>query len=303
MGLFTKRPPCAICGGKVKGLLTWKVEGQMVCDTCFNHVDIPIDRVNHMTMSEFREYMAFRQENSQLKSQFQITQKVDLGAFEDKIVFDTVNGLFCMKDSLASTIFEKNCIKSFVIREDCTPLFEGSAAGLLCYTSTVPERAAALSPVLQQIRLAEERERRERERARQNGNDQYISSSYCPDIEEPFEKFVVEIQCEHPYYEVLTAEKQGPSISNSTLGIKWYLDEYQKNVEIMRQLARTLMEMAFPGAPEQRVGSGTVVGQTAAAPIASVDVVAEIQRFKELAEQGVLTEEEFAAKKRQLLGI
>ena len=209
-----------------------------------------------------------------------------------------------MKDSLASTIFEKNCIKSFVIREDCTPLFEGSAAGLLCYTSTVPERAAALSPVLQQIRLAEERERWERERARQNGNDQYISSSYCPDIEEPFEKFVVEIQCEHPYYEVLTAEKQGPSISNSTLGIKWYLDEYQKSVEIMGQLARALMELAFPGAPEQRVGGNvTMVGQNAAAPAAAADIVAEIQRFKELVDLGVLTEEEFAAKKRQLLGI
>ena len=132
MGLFTKKDPCAICGGKVKALLPWKVDGQLVCNTCFARVDLPIDMVNKMTMDEFRGYMAFRNENDQLKQQFQTTQKVDLGAFEDKIVFDTVNGLFCMKEDLTSTIFEKKNIKSFVIREDGAPLYEGSAAGLVC---------------------------------------------------------------------------------------------------------------------------------------------------------------------------
>ena len=70
----------------------------------------------------------------------------------------------------------------------------------------------------------------------------------------------------------------------------------------MGQLARALMEVAFPGAPEQRVSgnAAVVVGQTATA---SVDAVAEIQRYKTLMDQGLITEEEFTAKKRQLLGI
>ena len=41
----------------------------------------------------------------------------------------------------------------------------------------------------------------------------------------------------------------------------------------------------------------------APATAAPVNTVAEIKRFKDLLEQGVITEEEFAAKKRQLLGI
>ena len=36
---------------------------------------------------------------------------------------------------------------------------------------------------------------------------------------------------------------------------------------------------------------------------APVDTVAEIQKYKALLDAGVLTEEEFAAKKKQLLGI
>jgi hypothetical protein len=304
MGLFTKKDPCAICGGKVKSLLPWKVDGQLVCNPCFARVDLPIDMVNKMTMDEFRGYMAFRSENEQLKQQFQTTHTVDLGVFADKIVFDTVNGLFCMKADLTSTIFEKKNIKSFVIREDGAPLYEGSAAGLVCYTSTVPDRVAFMSPMLQQIRMMKERERQEEMRAKREGNDNYIHRSYN-DVEEPFEKFLIEIHCEHPYWKLLTAERNGPTFDNERPYAQEYLRQYQEGAESMGQLARALMELAFPGAPEQRAGGNvTVVGQSvAAAPATSTDVVAEIQRFKELVDLGVITEEEFTAKKRQLLGI
>ena len=42
---------------------------------------------------------------------------------------------------------------------------------------------------------------------------------------------------------------------------------------------------------------------TTASPAANVDAVAEIKRYKDLLEQGAITEEEFTAKKKQLLGI
>ncbi len=45
--------------------------------------------------------------------------------------------------------------------------------------------------------------------------------------------------------------------------------------------------------------------QTAAAPAAPADLdpAAEIQKYAALKDQGMLTEEEFAAKKKQILGI
>ena len=138
-------------------------------------------------------------------------------------------------------------------------------------------------------------------RARRDGNDDYIPS-YCDDLAEPFEKFVVEIQCEHPYWKTITADKDGPTFNDDNPSAQRYLTAYQEGVEIMRQMARALMAVAFPGAPELRAGAGAVP-TAPAAPAAAADVVAEIQRFKELVDLGVLTEEEFAAKKRQLLGI
>jgi len=43
--------------------------------------------------------------------------------------------------------------------------------------------------------------------------------------------------------------------------------------------------------------------QTAAAAAPAGDAVAEIKKYKELLDAGIITEEEFSAKKRQLLGI
>ena len=309
MGLFTKKDPCAICGGKVKALIPWRVDGQLVCNSCYGRVDLPIERVNNMTMDEFRAYLAFRTENDQLKQQFKTIQKVDFGAFEDKLAFDTVNRLFCMKADLESTIFEGKHIKSFSILEDNEPLFTGNAAGLICYSSTVSDRVSAMSPMLQQVAMMAEM-KRDMERMAEASDKQFNSYRYNQDIQEPFQKFVVEIQCDHPYWTMLTAEKKGPTFNNERPSALDYLREYQQGIEIMGQLARALMAVAFPGAPEQRVGrnAAVVIGQTVAAPAAATaappaDVVAEIQKFKSLVEQGILTEEEFAAKKRQLLGI
>lgn len=61
------------------------------------------------------------------------------------------------------------------------------------------------------------------------------------------------------------------------------------------------MELAFPGTGESVVDPYAPVAPVAAA--APVDTVTEIKRFKELLDQGIITEEEFAAKKRQILGI
>lgn len=55
------------------------------------------------------------------------------------------------------------------------------------------------------------------------------------------------------------------------------------------------MQLIAPGAPETGAGAA----QTGGAP----STVEELKQYKSLLDAGVITEEEFAAKKRQLLGI
>lgn len=291
MGLFTKKEPCAICGGKVKALFPHKIENQLVCKECYGTVHLPEGVEKTMTLEQFQKYREFRQGNDVLRRQFKNTQQVSLGLFTGHFVFDTENKLFCPNLDLANTIFEGKCIKSFVIREDNQPLYEGSAAGLICYDSAVNDRILALSPTITQVAMM-----KQLHRLADTVSDNERSSTSCnQDIPKPFDKFYVEIRLDHPYWNVLTADMSGPDFNTSDPSVDDYLRQYRDDAATMEQLAKALMAVAFPGAPEQRGSRNT------AAP--AVDAVAEIQRYKELLDQGILTQEEFEAKKRELLGI
>ena len=74
--------------------------------------------------------------------------------------------------------------------------------------------------------------------------------------------------------------------------------------EELHLLASKLMRMIDPNAGETRIGGGAQSVQAAQPAVTlPTDAVSEIQKYKALLDAGVLTEEEFSAKKRQLLGI
>ena len=86
------------------------------------------------------------------------------------------------------------------------------------------------------------------------------------------------------------------------LGFFWYEQKAESilltllyKVNALHTLARNLMQLIAPGAPETGAGAA----QTGGAP----NAVEELKQYKSLLDAGVITEEEFAAKKRQLLGI
>lgn len=344
MGLFDKREPCAICGGKVKALFPWKVEGQLVCNACHGVLDIPEEMQKDISMAKFVEYRNFREENHKLKDIFNVGLKVDFGWLDDKIMFDFTNKLMCLDKNLDKTIFEGGQIRSFTIREDAYSLFEGSPAGLMCYPSSVPDRVMAMAPQINQYRMQEQMRRNmEMMRDMRDGdNDRTYYGSSTFDIPEPFNKFVVEIQMEHPYWRTLTLDTSGPSFSSTDPDVNDYMNSYQERSNTMRQLAQALMDVAFPGAPVQQMGNGMggmygaagmggmygaagmgvqnmygaagmgaqtmnrsvpMGGQPVMNSSMPVDAVAEIQRFKALMDQGIISEAEFEAKKRQLLGL
>lgn len=297
MGLLTKKDPCAICGGKVSGLFPYKIEGHLICNECHGQVDLPDEMENRMTLEDFKAYRQFREENKLLRDRFQISQQVDFGWLDTKFLFDFPHRLLCMDKNLNRTIFEGKQITSFVIREDDAPLFEGSAAGLRRYTSTVPDRAMAMTTQIELYHLRLQMERARREDKKQ--------PEIRFDIPEPFNAFNVEIRFAHPYWSFFTADMSGPTFDNTYPDVNDYLREYQESATTIEQLAEALMEVAFPGAAVQAAGSPVTAARAGTEPTSSapVDTVTELQRYKALLEQGIITEEEFTAKKRQLLGI
>ncbi len=299
MGLFTKKEPCAICGGKVKGLLPWKIEGQYVCDSCHGVVDVQKDKED-MTMEQFRQYRAFREENQALKDQFTISQKVDFGAFDTKLVFDFDHRLFCMDQHLGKTVFRGGEIRSFVIQEDGAPIFEGGPQGLVRYESVVPGHLTMMAPQLNQILMQKQLE----DQLNVGRDPDHRPAPRFYDIPEPFKKFQVSIYVDHPYWSLLECDRSGPTFDNDYPDVNDYMNRYQEGYWLMENLAQCLMTVAFPDAPAEGAQQGAQQEtQPAAAAAPAQDAVSQLKQYKQLLDDGVITQADFDAKKKQLMGL
>ena len=99
-------------------------------------------------------------------------------------------------------------------------------------------------------------------------------------------------------------EISAPVFSSQYPSVDDYLREYDDKVNELHELAAQLAHIMNPAAAERWEDEvQTAASAPAAAAPAAADPVAEIQKYKLLFDAGVITEEEFAAKKKQLLGI
>lgn len=311
MGLFSnKKKTCPICDSPTPRLLATKVEDMPICKECAAKIDLPDGALNQMSLEDFREYIDFYEKNQALRDAFQATYKFDDSFFGGCLWVDDQKGLFRLKDYASALVLEASNLKSFRITEDGIALFEGSASGLKCYQSAIPERVNGMRMEIMQFqRLVEQYEFMERmEKLRDEKDDsqhRYHSRPYFEAT--PFEKFIVELTLIHPYWGTFRREIGAPTFSSSHPSIESYLRDYEEKVKELRTLAEQLMGLINPEAPVLKVrdnmfpaGAG-MNGETQMAP--PVNAVDEIKKYKELMDAGILTEEEFMAKKRQLLGI
>jgi hypothetical protein len=302
MGLFSKKTPCPICGGKIPLILPSKIEGEYICNDCYNKIDMDADKESKLTMQGFREYLAFYNQNQILKDRFVVSERIDFGLWDTKIIFDYQNKWFCMSKQPDKTVFEGKQLKSFTIKEDSTPLFEGSAAGIRRYASTVTERVMAMAPQIAQV-AASKRTARTLDRLDDGKANNSVPMQYF-DVPEPFQAFNVELHFDHPYWTVLKCDMDGPRFDNNLPDVNNYLRSYQQSIEELEKLVAALRTVAFPDAAEQSIGPGMMgMGALHTNMAPPADAIEEIKKYKALMEEGVISQQEFEAKKRQLLGI
>lgn len=318
MGLFTnKKKLCPICGGATPRLLASKVEGQPLCRACAGKAqemqggDSGLDS---MTIDTFREFTVFYDENETLRRSFQESFRYDFGFLGGSVSLDVPHGLMRFHAADSAMVFEASNLRSFCISEDENPLFEGTKDALLCYQSMIPDQVRNLESDIDRFKLErrqyEQLERMDKmlEREAKQRGESYSTHYYsAPDADrlKPFLKFRLKIELEHPYWSRRDFDQNAPGFDPSDPSIKVYLSEYEKKVEKLRELADQLMALLNPDAPRRQVSAHAVSGTDTSPGISDTpaDAVAEIQKYKGLLDSGAITEEEFAAKKRQLLGI
>lgn len=324
MGLFGGgKKLCPICGNPVSWFLPIKWNGQPLCDACGGKLtELSGDIRGKVEESEtsIREYFAAFDENQALRGSFQQTYRHDFGIFFGGCVcLDIPQRLLRLSSSDNAFVYGAENIVSFRITEDDAPLFEGTKDELVCYQSAVPGRVMGMEyevdRMRMEIRQCEQMKRMEEHMEQQakargeNYTAQYISTP-DPSCLNPFKKYHVYIELDHPYKkEKKEFKEDGPGFNSYDPTVRGYMSAYENSSKEMRTLAASLMAVINPDAPERQVG-GPVDAQDApgartmpVTPAAPADPVAEIQKYKGLLDSGAITEEEFTAKKRQLMGI
>lgn len=301
MGLFSNNKKlCPICGSPTPRFLKTKVEGMPLCDKCASKADLPEGMLDSMTLEDFRQYIAFYDENRALRDAFTETGRMSFGLFGPALCLDSSHGLFRLRGGEDALVFQASHLKGFRIMEDNKPLFESVGGVLRCHQSDVPARINMMSPQIAQFvmqqQMQEEMERR-RKKDGESGTGYYRQVFEMP---VPFRHFCVELTLEHPYWSSFRGRQDGPALDQYYPSIENYLEEYRAATDELHVLASSLMQMIRPGAQEAYDGQEMPGVAAEASGLSAAD---EIKKYKALLDDGIITEEEFAAKKRQLLGI
>ena len=153
----------------------------------------------------------------------------------------------------------------------------------------------------QQYEHFKEMERMVKERhGEDSGSSSYVSRPWFD--HQVMNDFTVELTIEHPYWSgVRRYECNGPRFDRDYPHVEDFLNDYYKQTDNLHTLASHLMHFIDPDAPEIRVMPDAPADTARAMP--AVDAADEIRKYKELLDSGAITAEEFAAKKKQLLGI
>lgn len=315
MGLFTNNKKlCPICGSPTPRLLASAVEGQNLCKECAAKIDLPDGVFNSMTLDDFREYIKCYDANKPLRDSFTETYRYDFGFFKGSLVLDMDHQLLRLGVVDGAFAMEPSDIKSFRILEDGEVLYEGEKGNFRSYKSNIKERLDELKPRIDEYRMLRhqyemmEEMRRNMEDSRRDDPD-YRDRMTEPDfnIPNPVEKFAVEITLEHPYWKRFYKETGAPKFNSDQPSTIDYLDDYTQKTEGLHALAQNLMQIIDPQVQEQVIDlhAATQSTQSApqAAPVQAEDPTVALPKYKALLDAGVITEEEFAAKKKQLLGL
>lgn len=307
MGLFTNNKKlCPICSNPTPRIFPTTVAGMPICKECNRKIDLPDGVLDGMSVADFRQYIDFWNENKALRDIFKEEIRLVPSYEADNLQIDVTHGLFRLKEDDNALVFEASNLVSFQILEDSEPLFESEGSVLKCYKSDIPEFVKSISDqisriaVQQQVNEQMERIERERQRERErNGETTTQQSAYYSTTEVelpvPLKYFYVELTLNHPYWGDVSRKMYGPRFKRDDPSVRQYLDDYDLTVGKLHKMATALMKMINPNAGEVYEGGDAQAPKT--------DAVSEIKRYKELLDAGVITEAEFAAKKRLLLGI
>lgn len=265
MGLFSnKDKPCPICGGATPRLLATKIEGRPICGKCNDKIMADEDLVSSWTLGELQEHLRAREENLKMVENFTPTRTVE---YEHTAVIDDRRRLFYIKQWTVDNppVFRFDDIAGFTIKLGYQ-VVESWSRGM----ARTPFQPAQLGIIGSLAALAEA------------FDDNKSDSRY--------ENLEVTLNVNAPYI----SEYELCDLSVGGKGQAGFTEDLSREMAKVNTICNLIVSMA------EESGHGT---PSSAAGVSADHTVDSIVKYKKLLDAGVITEAEFDAKKKQLLGI
>jgi len=328
MGLFSNNKKlCPVCGSPTPRLLSTKVEGQALCSACGDKVSFMAEsKKGSLTMSSLNEYLAFYDADASVRASFNADfEKQCSGLFTNKAVLcDYSKRVFKLTNMNDAFTLPADSFVRLEVRQDNDVVIELTRDALKIYDTHVIEKIEALKPEVDKYNNIHDMvdtmkgisDAREYTKAIQEGrtidyaeklqNDRDFERSR-PNFRctEPFNKWYMTIEIDHPWGEGFSHhdsqiffDTQYPSIADA-------LDKYQTEFVGYKEIAMALRKICCPDCQiideTNQAAPGTAAPSTSSS--AATSVADDLKKFKELLDDGIITQEEFDAKKKQLLGL
>ena len=134
-------------------------------------------------------------------------------------------------------------------------------------------------------------------------------------VEDPFDQFEITLCFNHPYWNIKELKVNGPTLSKDYPDVAEYLRDYDQKVREIEEALNVFKDCTFPnaqmsmegnqgynsyGQPQNNYGQpqNNFAQTQQATPVAEVDPINEVKKYKELLDMGGITNEEFEAKKK-----
>ncbi|MCR4656157.1 MAG: SHOCT domain-containing protein [Lachnospiraceae bacterium] len=267
MGLF-KKEECVLCGGKA-GLLTRTklVNGDYICGDCRSRMPEHVADVGDLMLSEVEELISLKEENDRrYESEFTVTRQFDFDGSHPMIAVDDNTGEFVWLKDSHPDIFSFDYITGYSVDLHTRPFNEEER-----------KKNSSLTGILNFF-LSDDFKSRYPDLPRcPTGckvTGMYFDINFGPNP----------LHADKLHIDMLpgwsSSEAQIEKAYICANNIYQCIKEYKEGSRIMPQDVRS-------GGYDDR----------------DVDVAEQLKKMKELLDMGILTQDEFDAKKKQLLGL
>ena len=336
MGIFTNdKKGCPICGNATPRLFPTKVEGLPLCKECAAKINMESSMMKNLTINELWDHLDYRKANSETFGSFTDNETHGMGNYV--LHMDTDKRLFYIADGRPSNpaLFKFEELVSFNLMEDGRTVIQCNADSYSEGTSSIENyKLPPLKPfvkpsamVNKPVAAATDKQQGRTSMAKASAASSSTAEEKPKAPDKPIDSLKLNVTLNNPYWKSKVYNVSLKSIDSED-EIREWVNDYKNTfaaavdtceamagimgvktgkqmMNAIKEKAEAILAVQEAEAAAKEAEAAAQAAEVAAKIAKTADDNAAIdmlKKWKELLDMGAITQEEFDAKKKELIG-